>query len=99
MKTRDVPKSFYIEKSLFPVSWGVDYSLCSAIIKLANQSTGFDDVRMVNYKMFYHDQDLAEATLNISLMELIRESFNDDDNYLDWLDYYTKSGDLESDYI
>jgi hypothetical protein len=54
---------------------------------------------MVNYKMFYHDQDLAEATLNISLMELIRESFNNDDNYLDWLDFYTKTGDLEADAI
>ena len=55
MKTRDVPKSFYTEKSLFPVSWGIDYSRCYAIIKLNNQSTGFDDARMVNYKMFYHD--------------------------------------------
>ena len=28
MKNRDVPKSFYTEKSLFPVSWGIDYSRC-----------------------------------------------------------------------
>lgn len=92
-------KSFYVEKSILPVSWGIDYSRFNAIIHLKNISTKFDDVRLVDYRMFCFDPDLSEATLNMSLMEFIRESFQNDDNYLDWLDMSIKSGELSEESI
>ena len=98
-KSSTKSSSAYTEKILFPISWEIEYSRFFAIIKLKNQSTRFDDVRLVDYSMFYQDQDLAEATLNISLMELVKESFKNEDKYLDWLEFYTLSGDIESDYI
>lgn len=98
-KSSTKSSSAYTEKILFPISWEIEYSRLFAIIKLKNQSTRFDDVRLVDYSMFYQDQDLAEATLNISLMELVKESFKNEDKYLDWLEFYTLSGDIESDYI
>lgn len=99
MKDNKLSKSFYTEKSILPVSWGIDYNRFTAFIHVKNESTKFNDARMVDYRMFCFDKDLAEVALNLSLMEIIRESFQDDDKYLDWLDYSIKIGELEEDSI
>ena len=92
-------KSFYAGKSIPPVSWGIDYSRFNAIIQIKNELTGFNDARLVDYRMFCFDQDLAEVVLNMSLREVVRESFNDDDAYLDWLDYSIKIGEISEEQI
>lgn len=92
-------KSFYTGKTILPISWGIDYSRFNALIHLKNELTGFNDARLVDYRVFCFDQDLAEAALNISLMELVRESFNNDDAYLDWLEYAIKLGEISEEQI
>lgn len=50
---------------------------------------------MVDYRLFSFDPELSEATLNMALMEEVRSSFGNDDNYLDWLAYSVDKGLIE----
>ena len=84
--------SYNDKKTILPVSWNIDYSKSLAIVNVRNVETGYDNTVLVDYRLFSFDSDLAEATLNIALMDEVQTSFEDDDAYLDWLAYSVEKG-------
>lgn len=86
---------YHNSKTILPISWEVDYSKYLAIVKVKNISTNYSNTVMVDYRLFSFDPELSEATLNMALMEEVRSSFGNDDNYLDWLAYSVDKGLIE----
>lgn len=92
-------KSYHTEKYIYPVTWDIHYTKFNAFVNVKNQVTHFNDTRQINYSMFYFDQEITENFLNIALLEIVRESFNNDDKYLDWLEYSINTKQISDDAI
>lgn len=84
---KQLKSSYHVTQSILPVSWEIDYSKYIAFVKVKNLGSGYENTVMVDYRLFSGDTELAEAALNISLMDEVQNSFNDDEKYLDWLAY------------